>query len=153
LPAPPREIPFASTERPEQLEELILRAQLATLCARDVDYKSFLYGPLDQLDRNYRQAQFSPNCVCIYVSQPGLPPLSFYDLPGVIGQSEDLANHYLVKFVKDLVTEHIGDPNSLILVTCALSNDIHNSQAAGIARDLNATERCVGKLQLLRYLP
>lgn len=139
-----REIEFATTDDPDKLEELIARAQLAILSGGSLNPQSFLHGPLGQLDKEYRRADFSPNCVCIYISHAGIASLSFYDLPGIIGQSENPETHFLVAFVRNLVTEYIQDKESLILVTCSLENDIHNSTAAGIARDLGATERCVG---------
>jgi hypothetical protein len=100
--------------------------------------------PLSHDPETYHQAKFSPNVVCIHVTGPELPALSFYDLPGIIGQAESTDTGYLVKFVKDLVIEYIKDPESLILVTCSLENDIANSTAGGIARDLKATNRCIG---------
>jgi hypothetical protein len=140
----PHETTFASTESPEDLEELIFRAQLATLNAVDSP-QVFLHGSIASLKESYQYAHFSPNVVCIRISQPGLPSLSFYDLPGIIGQVEDIKDQYLVKFIKDLVTEYIVDPKSLILVTHSLSDDLHNSPAGGLARDLDVTQRCVGK--------
>jgi len=103
-------------------------------------------SPLSRDPETYHQTEFSPNVVCIHVTGPELPALSFYDLPGIIGQAESADNDYLVKFVKDLVTDYIKDPESLILVTCSLENDIHNSTASGIARELKATDRCIGTL-------
>jgi hypothetical protein len=47
--------------------------------------------------------------------------------------------------VRDLVTEYVNDPEALILVTCAMDNDIANSTASGIARTLKAAHRCIGK--------
>ena len=142
---PTIELDFATTHSPEDLELLIARAQLATLAPGNVPPQTFLHGSLAVLGRQYSHAPFSPNTVCIDISGPTLSSLSFYDLPGIIGQSEDQSSHFLVKFVKDLVTEFIKEPESLILVTCSLGNDIHNSTAAGIARELNSTDRCVGK--------
>jgi hypothetical protein len=46
--------------------------------------------------------------------------------------------------VKSLVTKYISDPEALVLVTCALENDIANSIAAGLARRLKVTNRCIG---------
>ncbi|KAF2649094.1 interferon-induced GTP-binding protein Mx [Lophiostoma macrostomum CBS 122681] len=148
----PHETLFASTDSTENLEELILRAQLATLNA-EADPGSFLHGSITTLKASYQYAQFSPNVVSIRISGPGLPSLSFYDLPGIIGQAEDVKNQYLVRFVKDLVTEYIMDPKSLILVTHSLSDDLHNSPAGGLARDLDITQRCVGVLTKPDCLP
>ncbi|KAF2269616.1 hypothetical protein CC78DRAFT_236102 [Lojkania enalia] len=147
----PSESEFSSTSSPEELEEMIARAQLAVLS--DVkDMKLFLDGKLEDL---YPQceAEFSPNLVCISISQPGLPNLSFYDLPGVIGQAEDTRKQFLVDFVEDLVTGYVRDPDALILLTCSLSNDISNSHAAKIARRVNAEDRCVGVLTKPDCLP
>ncbi|KAF2275396.1 P-loop containing nucleoside triphosphate hydrolase protein [Westerdykella ornata] len=152
LPGESEEVKFAKTDSPDELENLIARAQLAILSG-GIEHQLFLHGPLEELEKHYRRADFSPNCVCIYISHPGLASLSFYDLPGIIGQSEDDKTHFLVKFVKDLVTEYVQDKESLILVACSLENDIHNSTAAGIARELNATDRCVGVLTKPDRLP
>ena len=122
-----------------------MRAQLAVLSPNH-DAAEFLQpGALSRDPGTYQQCEFSPNVVCIYVSQPGLPALSFYDLPGIIGQAEKDENQFLVKFVRDLVSEYVKDPESLILVTCSLENDIANSTASTLARELGAIDRCIGK--------
>jgi hypothetical protein len=141
---PTLEDDFATTTSPDELEELIARAQLAIL-SQDVDQTLFLREPLENLKYAYPRADFSPNVVCIYITQPGLPPLSFYDLPGIIGQSEDASKQHLVPFVKDLVAEYVANPQTLVLVTCSLATDVANSTAAGIARGKNASERCIGR--------
>lgn len=140
----PVEEEFASTNSPKELGDLIARAQAAILSPLQ-DPNEF--KPPNPLHWNSRlpRCEFSPNVVCISVSQPDIPALSFYDLPGIIGQAETDENQYLVKFVKDLVAAYIKDPDSLILVTCSLENDIANSTAAGFARTLKADGRCVGK--------
>ncbi|PSN75174.1 hypothetical protein BS50DRAFT_34096 [Corynespora cassiicola Philippines] len=138
------EISFGNADSPEKLAELIQHAQIAVLNPGQ-DASTFLPGCVSP---NYsaRQAEFSPNLVGIEISYSGLPDLSFYDLPGIIGQSEDESTEYLVQFVHDLVSNYIKDDQALILVTCSLSNDIHNSTAAGMARKHKATDRCVGVL-------
>ncbi|PVI00832.1 P-loop containing nucleoside triphosphate hydrolase protein [Periconia macrospinosa] len=95
--------------------------------------------------------EFSPNIVCISVSHPSFQALSFYDLPGIIGQTEHEDKQYLVKFVKDLVGDYIKD--SLVLVVCSLENDIANSTAAGLAREKRVTDHCVGVLTKPDRLP
>jgi hypothetical protein len=139
--AQPEDVAFAVINDPNKLEDTIRRAQSAIISPWS-EPKDFLDRTKDHLIPALR-CSFSPNVVCISISQPDLPALSFYDLPGIVGQSEDLAE---VKFVKDLVTEYINYPEALILVTCAMDNDIANSTAAGIARTLKATDRCIGKL-------
>ncbi|CAN9098449.1 unnamed protein product [Alternaria alternata] len=147
----PSDTHFASTEDPCQLEELIARAQTAIINPM-MDYKEFLKAPIGALG-DYHSCEFSPNVVFIAISHPDLPALSFYDLPGIIGQAESPETGYLVDFVHDLVTDYVKDPEALILVTCSLENDIANSTAGGIARKLNATDRCIGVLTKPDRLP
>jgi hypothetical protein len=140
--AEPNTVPFAETENPNDLEDIIRRAQLATISPM-IDYKEFLRSTLVHLGDHHR-CEFSPNIVCISISHPSLPALSFYDLPGIIGQAESAESQFLVKFVRDLVVDYVKDPEALILVTCSLENDIANSTAGGIARQHKATDRCIG---------
>jgi hypothetical protein len=145
----PTEVDFDTTTSMSALEELIARAQLATLRPLEDPYQFLPPLPLSQRPGDHIQAEFSPNVVCILVSGPGLPALSFYDLPGIIGQAESKEKQYLPKFVSDLVKEYISDPETLILVTCSLEVDIDNSTASGIARELDATDRCIGMLAII----
>jgi hypothetical protein len=138
----PSTVTFAATEDARDLEEIIRRAQLAIISPM-VDYKEFLRPSLAHLNGHHR-CEFSPNIVCISITHPDLPALSFYDLPGIIGQAESPESQFLVKFVRDLVTDYVKDPEALILVTCSLENDIANSTAGGIARQQKATDRCIG---------
>ncbi|KAH7556603.1 P-loop containing nucleoside triphosphate hydrolase protein [Bipolaris maydis] len=146
----PQLVPFATTDNPEELEHIIGRAQLATISPL-VDYQEFLNSSL-HLGENHR-CEFSPNIVDISISQPGLSALSFYDLPGIIGQAETEDKKFLVKFVRDLVKEYVRDREALILLCCSLETDIANSSAGGIARDLGATDRCIGVLTKPDRLP
>jgi hypothetical protein len=136
----PTTVDFMSTDDPGQLEQIIVRAQLATTHPF-VEYEKFRQPDISHL-KDEHSCSFSPNVICISISQPGLPALSFYDLPGIIGQSDTPED---VTFVKNLVTEYIKDPEALVLVTCSMETDIANSTAGGIARSLRATDRCIGK--------
>lgn len=136
----PTTIDFMSSSDPDALEHMIKRAQLAATSPL-VDYQEFTKGEMPDLN-GVHTCTFSPNVVCITISQPGLAALSFYDLPGIIGQSERPED---VKFVRDLVMDYVRDPEALILVTCAMSDDMANSSAGGIARELKATDRCIGE--------
>ncbi|KAJ4377960.1 hypothetical protein N0V83_000790 [Neocucurbitaria cava] len=137
------EIDFATTTDPGMLEQIITRAQSA-LVNPQLDYREFLLESAPSRDKD--RLRFSPNIVSISITQPGLPALSFYDLPGVIGQAESESEQFLVKFVRDLVVGYVKDPEALILVTYSLEGDIANSTAGGIARELRATNRCIGVL-------
>ncbi|KAF2638633.1 P-loop containing nucleoside triphosphate hydrolase protein [Massarina eburnea CBS 473.64] len=149
----PEDRPFASTDSPVELEGIIERAQLATLSPLNDPAEFYSPEALHRDPNTFMRCDFSPNVVCIHISQPGLPALSFYDLPGIIGQAENEDSHFLVKFVKNLVSEYIKDPDSLILVTCSLEVDMENSTASGIARELKATNRCIGVLTKPDRLP
>jgi hypothetical protein len=140
----PQTVDFMSTTDPDKLESIIARAQLATV-SPFVDHEEFMGTSIAHLDTAHR-CQFSPNVVCISISSPGLPSLSLYDLPGIIGQAENAQD---VKFVRDLVTDYVKDPEALILVTCSMESDIANSTAGGIARQLKAVDRCIGKLHVV----
>ncbi|CAO2647679.1 Nn.00g086010.m01.CDS01 [Neocucurbitaria sp. VM-36] len=147
----PNIVQFATTNNPKDLEQIITRAQLAIISPQ-VNHEDFLRDSIASLDHCHR-CEFSPNIVCISINHPKLPALSFYDLPGIIGQAESASSQFLVKFVRDLVVEYAKDPEALILVTCSLDNDIANSAAGGIARDLDATDRCIGVLTKPDRLP
>lgn len=134
---------FAHTDNPGHLEHFIRCAQRATLSPLE-NPEAFLDPAFDH--SGIHKTLFSPNVVSITVSRPGLPPLSFYDLPGMIGQAETVDEAYTVPLVKSLVTKYIMDPEALVLVTCALENDVANSIAAGLARELGVTDRCMGML-------
>lgn len=135
----PEVLDFASTKNFDDLEEIIRRAQLAIINPLS-DPKEFLNSAKNFAGQE-NQVRFSPNVVCISITQPGLPALSFYDLPGIVGQADDPLE---VKFVQDLVTEYVKNPEALILVTCAMDSDVANSTAGGISRKLNAANRCIG---------
>lgn len=132
---------FAQVDDPEALEDRIRQAQRATLSPLE-DPRSFLDPSFD--DRDIHKTLFSPNVVCITVSKPGLPPLSFYDLPGIIGQAEIEEEAYTVHLIKALVTKYMLHKEALVLLTCTLENDVHNSNTAGLARELGVTDRCLG---------
>jgi len=138
-----RQVPFKETKSREDLENIIRAAQMAILNPLE-DPHSFLANPRPR--HRGQQNKFSPNTVRIDITEPGLPPLSFYDLPGLISQAETEDERYTVPLVKNLVGEYVKKRDTLILVTCDLGTDIANSTAAAFARDCDATDRCIGKL-------
>jgi hypothetical protein len=135
----PTTVEFMSTDNPELLEDIIVRAQLATTCPF-VELENFTQPDIHHLKGEHYRS-FSPNIICISISHPGVPALSFYDLPGIIGQSDSPED---VTFVKNLVIDYIKDSEALVLVTCSMETDIANSTAGGMARTLKATDRCIG---------
>lgn len=142
----PTETLLTIVDEKEDLPNAIFRAHLATLNpGTDPMHFSQPVEPSTEMMQQ-SQTKFSPNVVCIHISEPGLPNLSFYDLPGIITQVEDSAEDYLVKFVKNLVTDYVGNKEALILLTCSMEVDMAVSTAASIARDVGARDRCIGVL-------
>ena len=93
------------------------------------------------------QMQFSPNAVKLDISGPELPNLSFFDLPGIINQTESRDDLWLVNLVKNLVTDYINQESSLILLACSLEGDMQNNSAARLVGGCpGADERTVGVL-------
>ncbi|TKA71917.1 hypothetical protein B0A49_03771 [Cryomyces minteri] len=93
----PSDFLFKVVHRKEELEEVLLRAQVATLnpSSHPGNYLSCAINGTD--DTSQLQVEFSPNVVRLEISGPGLPNLAFYDLPGIINQSADTGKPYLVK--------------------------------------------------------
>lgn len=142
--ANPRKVPFMETRSRKDLENIIRAAQLAILNPLE-DPRSFLNNPRPR-GNGHQQNKFSPNTVCIDITEPGLASLSFFDLPGLISQAETEDEEYTVDLVQNLVGKYVEAKDSLILVTCDLGTDIANSTAAGLARRHGATDRCVGRV-------
>ncbi|TKA79525.1 hypothetical protein B0A49_01091 [Cryomyces minteri] len=93
----PSDFLFKVVHRKEELEEVLLRAQVATLnpSSHPGNYLSCAINGTD--DTSQLQVEFSPNVVRLEISGPGLPNLAFYDLPGIINRSADTGKPYLVK--------------------------------------------------------
>jgi hypothetical protein len=146
----PEEVPFAETTDQSKLGDLIARAQLAILNPRK-DPAIYIPGGPAEVRNEDREAEFSPNVVCIYISGPTLPDLSFYDLPGVIITRGNRAKEILKKFIEDLVSEYISDPNALVLLTSSLEIDWElSSNAAELVAKTGATDRCFGEFEPYR---
>lgn len=139
----PSTVDFGEADNLDDLEELIQCAQRATIHPM-ADHHIFLPSSTTSYANEHR-TDFSPSVIGILVTHPGLPPLSLYDLPGIISRTEKKEARFAVKVVRDLVCEYVSDPQSLVLVTCSFGNDIVNSNAMGIAEELGAENRCIGK--------
>ncbi|KAF2136013.1 uncharacterized protein K452DRAFT_303099 [Aplosporella prunicola CBS 121167] len=137
----PEVIRFKSVHKKDELQEVIFYAQLATLNPQR-DPMSYVSGSQDQTNK----VEFSPNLVCLDISAPELPDLAFFDLPGVIAQTEDKSKPYLIKLVKRLVKKYISEANALVLQAVSMEGDIQNSSAAYLANKAGASNRCIGIL-------
>lgn len=142
---------FKTITNKSELEEVIKWAQIALL-NHDEDYRLFIPGTGRralgdfQQERESAEAKFSPNVIFIEISGPGLPALSFYDLPGIFRVAPDPKDQYLAKVIENLAVKYIDRPNALIIWTLAMKTDPSNSSTGKVIQDCKATGRCVGVL-------
>ncbi|EMC99704.1 hypothetical protein BAUCODRAFT_119274 [Baudoinia panamericana UAMH 10762] len=135
----PEAIEFDTVYDKAQVETVLRRAQLAILSSRP-----------DQVDSRGSSTikdvtlQFSPNVVSIEIHGPGLPELSFYDLPGAINVVD--GDDSLVPFVERLIKLYLTDEQALVLLACSADQDIENSTAFKFVRQCGAEGRCMGVL-------
>ncbi|KAJ6161176.1 hypothetical protein N7470_004572 [Penicillium chermesinum] len=126
-----------------KVQDAIKWAQLATLNPGS-DFNN--YKPGKNADTT-TAVKFSPNVVRIDVSSPNFPALSFYDLPGVINQSEQDDEKYLVPLVENLVKSYVSQENCIVLLTLTMTDDPTNSSAARLVGEVKgAKERTLGVL-------
>lgn len=143
--APFEEVLFCQTENETELGSIIHGAQLAILNP-GADQARYVPGSAHEILDASRQAEFSPNVVCVYITAPGLPNLSFYDLPGVIIARGNKNKEILKKFIDNLVAKYIQDDYALVLLTSSLEIDWDiASNAADLVSKTKATSRCVGQ--------
>jgi hypothetical protein len=150
---------FMFTENKADLEEGIKWAQIALL-NHDEDHTKFIPSTKGdpnsggerarperfQYERDHTVAKFSPNLIAVDIAGPGLPALSFYDLPGVFRKAPDQKDQYLVKVIENLANKYVMQPNALIIWTLAMKTDPSNSETGNIISKCKATKRCVGVL-------
>ncbi|KAJ9667410.1 hypothetical protein H2201_002611 [Coniosporium apollinis] len=134
---------FKTVHHKEKLEHVLQQAQLATL---NPGQHPLQFANARNGQDARRQVEFSPNVIVLEISAPGLPNLSFIDLPGVINQTEDGSMPYLVKLVKNLVKDYVRPQESLVLLACSMESDMANSSAAKLVRGMGADRRCIGVL-------
>lgn len=145
----PLTIPFATVRNKADLERVIRAAQVATLNP-SVDPR--LYASLTDVAPGATAVEFSPNLICLEITGPGLPNLTFYDLPGVIAQTQTTDRHP-VKLVKNLVRQYVHEKNTLILLATPMDSEIENATASSIVSKAGALGRCIGVLTKPDRLP
>ncbi|KAI0820111.1 P-loop containing nucleoside triphosphate hydrolase protein [Trametes gibbosa] len=123
------EIPFGPllTDKAE-VEDMLRRAQRATLFAEVEDHNVFLENNWGEKVKGQKPLRFSKNVVCVELAGPELTDLSFVDLPGIVQNAES----EVVELVEEMVNSYITG-TSLILVTLPMSDDIENQKAARLA--------------------
>lgn len=133
---------FATVTSKNEVEHVLYLAQLATLNPGS-PYERYLPG--NPKPKDERQVKFSPNVVRLDISGPGLPNLSFTDLPGVINVSDE-GEDYLISLVKNLVKEYVKADDCINLLAMPMTHDPANSSAARLVREVRAESRTVGCL-------
>lgn len=134
---------FFTTTSKEDVPHALYLAQLATLNP-SASYENYMPGKDNPVSKH--QVKFSPNVVRLDISGPDLPNLSFYDLPGVINQSEVAEEEYLVNLVRNLVKEYIRADDCINLLAIPMTDDPANSSASKLIREVKAEARTVGVL-------
>ena len=136
---------FITLTDKNEVQRAIWCAQLAILNP-NVSSKDFLPVENEHISPKVL-VKFSPNAVRLDISGPGFPNLSFYDLPGVISQTEQDNESYLVNLVENLVKHYVSEKNCIVLLTLPMTDDATNSSAARLVRGINgAKERTLGVL-------
>jgi hypothetical protein len=87
--------------------------------------------------------EFSPNVLSIKITATGFPNLSFFDLPGIVGQ---LRFKHDVELIDQLARTYIRKENTLVLLVLPFDQEIEKSWASGIVRDEGAEKRTLGIL-------
>jgi hypothetical protein len=143
---------FKTTSDKAELEDILRWAQVALLNPSQ-DFKSFIPGSGHQTQVPLRhdqkhEADFSPNLVAIEISGPGLPALSFYDLPGIFVSAATKEEQYLVKVFENLATKYIKHERALIICAITMQNDPGLSRTSAIIDLQKAGDRCIGVLTM-----
>lgn len=134
---------FVTVTNKAELEIMLRRAQLAVLNPRH-NPQEFLNA--DVTYPHPLQVAFSPNIISLEIQGPGLPELSFYDLPGSIQVVEDGQDQALVKWIEKLISEYIEDEKTLVLLACGADQDVETSKTLGIIKNCKAETRTLGVL-------
>lgn len=134
---------FATVTNKAELETMLRRSQLAVLNPRHNPQE---YLNADVTSPHPLQVAFSPNIISLEIQGPGLPELSFYDLPGSIQVVEDGQDQALVKWIEKLLSEYIQDEKTLILLACGADQDVETSKTLGVIKTCKAESRTLGVL-------
>ena len=134
---------FASLTNKAGVVDALERAQLAILNPGSSYEK---YKPGNPLQQREHQVKFSPNVIRLDISGPGLPNLSFYDLPGVINVTDNTEEAYLVPLIRNLVKDYIKAESCINLLALTMTHDAVNSSAFGLIKEMKAEARTVGCL-------
>ncbi|KAF7950513.1 hypothetical protein EAE96_007796 [Botrytis aclada] len=130
-----------------KLENAMKWAQIALL-NHNQDYDQFIPGTGAQFLNNNTttEAEVTPNVVKVEISGPNLPTLSFFDLPGIIANTPNTDQRYLIKVFENIAKKYIRTPNTLIIFVMTMSVEAVLSKAKSLIEEEHATDRCMGVL-------
>lgn len=142
-----------------EIEQVLRWAQIAIL-NDEKDPSLFVPGsgsiadnvPIDTAAED-TAAKFSPNIVALEIKGPGLPDLSFYDMPGIFQNPADVKDDYLVCVVRNLSQAYIQHPSAIIMCSMPMNSDAENSSTFNLTRRLGASSRTIGVLTKADLLP
>jgi len=146
-------VPFKTIHNKAELEDVLKWAQIALLNPSE-DIESFIPGTPEHADRIRRQesysdeAKFSPNVIAVEISGPGLPDLSFFDLPGLFSAPPNKEQEYLVTAFDAMTSRYIKHENALIICAITMQNDPGLSKTKAIISKHKADDRCIGVLTM-----
>ncbi|KAG9255558.1 P-loop containing nucleoside triphosphate hydrolase protein [Emericellopsis atlantica] len=143
---------FKTVHDKSEIEGLLRWAQVAILNDNH-SHQQFIPGsgaiamnvPIEQAQAE-TVAKFSPNVVFLEIKGPGMPNLSFYDMPGIFQNPADASDQYLVKVVQNLSKFYICRQSAIIICSMPMNTDAENSCTFGFIRQLDATRRTIGVL-------
>jgi len=138
----PECVVFRVVYNKDELEEVLRRAQVAILNPTRKTAEFFT----GDLPSTKSQVGFSLNVVGLSISGPGLPELSFFDLPGAINVCEDKNDAHLIGLIEVLAKGYIKDESCRILLALACNQDTMNSTAFRYVRESGVEDRCMGVL-------
>lgn len=150
---------FKTVQDRKDIVDVLRWAQVAIL-NDDKQHDMFIPGSgAIAMEGNIEQAQahtsakFSPNVVYLEIKGPGLPNLSFYDMPGMFNNPADARDDYLVSVVRNLSRSYINRPSAIIMCSIPMNSDAENSYTFGVIRRAGATDRTIGVLTKADLLP
>jgi hypothetical protein len=137
---------LATTKNKADIEKMIRIAQLVVLNPSLKNPQMWFQKWLNDDPQDHASLEFSPNVIVLNITGPGLLPISFYDLPGVINQAPD-GKHHTVQLIRQLVKEYVEEPHTLVLLAVSMESDIEVSTTSGLLNGIDgANDRCMGVL-------
>jgi GTPase SAR1 family protein len=140
-----KEISFGPTITNKDDVEIWLRRAQTAILNPDISPETFHRKSIQEL-KDFtlpNTLKFSKNIVSVFLEDPNAIDLSFVDLPGLI-QNED---EEVVNLVRQLTESYIKRPNTIILTTIPMSDDMENQLSVTLAKHVDPQgERTIGIL-------